>query len=83
MRNVVHHVQARNALLVQIVNRVRVFFAKNCYQDIGTNDFFFATASGLHMHDGALNHTLKTQGRLCVNFFCASHLRRIVCNESG
>ena len=81
VRNEVHHIQTRNALLVQIVNSVRVFFTKNRHQHVGAGHFFFATARRLNMHDGTLNDTLKTQSGLRVNFFSTRHLGRIVFNE--
>jgi len=42
---------------------------------------FFAAACGLHMHDGALDHALKAQGRLGVHLVDARHLGRIVFDE--
>ena len=71
MGDEVDHIQPRNALLVQVVHGVRVFFAKNGYQYIGTGDFFLAIARALHVHDGALNHALKTQRGLGVHVFGA------------
>ena len=68
MRNKIHHVQARHALLVEVVDSVRIFLAKYGHQHIGAGDFFFATACGLHVHDGALNDPLETQCGLRVNF---------------
>jgi Flp pilus assembly protein protease CpaA len=79
----VHHNQARDALLMQVVHGVRVFFAKYRHQHIGTGDFFFAVAGGLHMHDGALNDALKTQRGLGVHIVVTRHLRRVVLDEVG
>ena len=81
--NEVHHVQSRDALLVQVIHSVRVFFAKDGDQHVGTGDFFFAIARGLHVHDGALDDALKTQGGLGVHFFGASHLGGVVLDEVG
>ena len=81
MGDVIHHVQAGHALLVQIVNGVRVFFTKDGDQDIGTRDFFFTVARGLHVHDGALDDPLETQGGLGVYFVTAGHLGRVVLDE--
>ena len=67
----VDHIQPRNALLVQVVQGVRVFFAKNGHQHIGAGDFFLAITRALHMHDGALNHALKAQRGLGVDLFGA------------
>ncbi len=59
VRHVIDHIQSGYALLVQVVHGVRVFFAKDGNQHIGTSDFFFAAGGRLHVHDGALNHALK------------------------
>ena len=77
----VHHIQTRDALLVQVVDSVRVFFAKDGDQHIGAGHFLFAIAGGLHMHDGALDHTLETQGGLGVHLFGTGHLGRVVLDE--
>ena len=79
----IHHIQARDALLMQVVHSVRVFFAKYRHQHIGTGDFFFAIAGGLHMHDGALDNALKTQRRLGVHVIIACNLRCVVLDEIG
>ena len=60
---------------------MRIFLAKNRHQHIGTSDLFFAIAGGLHMHDGALNDSLKTQRGLGVYFVSASDLRCVVLDE--
>ena len=79
--NEIDHIQARYALLVEVVHRVGVFLAKDSNQHIGTRDFFFAITSGLHMHDGALDHTLKTQSRLGVHLIGSGYLWRVVFDE--
>jgi phosphoglycerate dehydrogenase-like enzyme len=48
---------------------MRVFFAKNGHQHVGTGHFLLATARGLHVHDGALDDALKTQRGLGVDVF--------------
>ena len=83
MGNKVHHIQTGHALLVKVVHRVGVFFTKNGHQHIGARDFFFAAARGLHVHDGALNHPLKTQGGLGVHLIGTCHLRGVVFDEIG
>ena len=79
--NEIDHVQARHALLVQVVHGVRVFFAKDCHEHVGTVDLFLAVAGGLHMHDGALDHPLETQCGLGVHFVRSGNLRRVVFDE--
>ncbi len=83
MGDEVDYVEARYALLVQVINRVRVFLAKNRHQHVSAVDFFFAVASGLHMHDGALNHALKTQRWLRIDLIDTSDLWGVVFDEVG
>ena len=83
MSDEIHHIQARDALLMQVVNSVRVFFTKNRHQHIGAGHFFLAIAGGLHMHDGALDNALKTQRGLGVHIVVTCHLRRVVLDEVG
>ena len=81
--NVIDHVQACDALLVQVVDGVGVFFAKNGDQHVGAGDFLLAAAGGLHMHDGALNHPLETQRGLRIHIVAAGDLGRVVFDEVG
>ena len=83
VRDEVHHVQPGHALLMKVVHRVRIFFAKNGDQYVGAGDFLFAAAGGLHMHDGALDHPLKAKGWLGVDIVRARHLGRVVLDEVG
>jgi hypothetical protein len=55
----VDHVQAGDALLVQVVHGVRVLLAEDRDQHVGAGDFLLAVAGGLHVHDGALDHALE------------------------
>ena len=81
MGDVVHDIQTCHTLLVQVIHRVRIFFAKNGHQHVRAGHFFFAIACGLHMHDGTLNHALETQRRLRVYLFSAGYLRGVVFDE--
>ncbi len=81
--NEIDHVQARHALLVQVVDGVRILLTEDGHEDVGARDFLFAVAGGLHMHDGALNHTLETQRGLRVHFVGARDLGRVVLDEVG
>ena len=81
MGNEVDHVQAGDALLMKVIHRVGIFFAKDGDQDVRTVHFFFATARRLNVHDGALNHALETQSGLRVDFFATRHLGRVVLDE--
>mgnify|MGYP003357059816 CR=1 FL=1 len=73
--DVVDHVQPRNALLVQVVHGMRVFFAKDGHQHVGAGHFFLAVACALHVHDGALNYALKAQRGLGIHLFFAGQGR--------
>ena len=79
--NKVDDVKPCHALLVQVVHSVRIFFTKNSHQHIGASHFFFTIASRLHVHYGALDHTLKAQRRLSVHVIGARNLRRVVLDE--
>jgi hypothetical protein len=79
----VDHVQARDALLVQVVHGVRVFLAKDGDQHVGAGDFLLAIAGGLHVHDGALDDALEAQRGLGVHLVGARHLGRVVLDEVG
>ena len=68
---------------MEVIHRVGVFFTKDGNQHIGASDFFFTVTSGLHMHDGTLNHTLKAQRGLGIHLIGASHLGRVVFDEIG
>ena len=79
----IDHIQTGHALLVEVVDGVRVFFTEDGHQHIGAGHFFLAVAGGLHMHDGALDDALKTQRGLGVHIVIARHLRRVVLDEVG
>ena len=40
--DVIHHIDARNVLLLEEVDRLAFLFGKNCDQNIGTCDFALA-----------------------------------------
>jgi len=77
----IHHVQPRHALLVQIVDGMRVLLAEDRDQHVGAGDFLLAAAGGLHMHDRALDHALEAERRLCVDFFVAADGGRVLLDE--
>jgi hypothetical protein len=77
----VHNIQTGDTLLVQVVNSMRIFFAKNGHQHVGAGHFLLTASSRLNMHDGALNHTLETQGRLRIDFFGTRYLRGVVLDK--
>ena len=81
MGNEIDHIETRHALLVQVIDGMRVFFAKNSHQHVSAGHFLFAAAGGLHMHDGALNDALETQRGLGIDVFGTGDLRRVVLDE--
>ena len=68
---------------MEVVDRVRIFFTKYGNQHVGAHHLFLAAARGLHMHDRALNHALKAQGRLRIHIIRSRNLRRVVLDEMG
>ena len=76
--NEVDHIQARDALLVQVVHGVRIFLAKDGHEHIGARHLFLAVARGLHVHDGALDDPLEAQRGLSVHLVGTGDLRRVV-----
>ena len=81
VRDEVDHVQPGHALLVQVVDSVRVLFPEDRDQHVGAGDFLLSVAGGLHMHDGALDHALEAERGLGIDVVAARHLRRVVLDE--
>ena len=80
VRDVVHDVQARDALLVQEIHRVGVFLTEDSDQHVGARHLLLA--GGLHVQDGALDHALKAQRRLGVDLVARDD-RRVLVDEIG
>lgn len=83
MSDEIHDVQARDTLLVQVIDRVRVLLAEDGHEHVGAGDFLLATARALHVHDRALDHALETERGLRVHLLGARDLRRVVLDEVG
>jgi hypothetical protein len=81
MADEVDHVQARDALLVQVIHGVRILLAEDRHQHVGTGDFLLAVAGALHMHDRALDHPLESERRLRVRLRIGRQDRRVVGDE--
>lgn len=81
MRDEIHHIQTRHALLLQVVHRMRILLAEDRHQHVRAGHFLLAIRGGLNMHDGTLDHTLETQRGLRVDVVRAGHGRRVVMNE--
>ncbi len=81
VRDEIDHVQTRHALLLQVVDRMRILLAEDRHQHVRAGHFLLAIRGGLHMHDRALDHTLETQRGLRVDVVRAGHGRRVVMYE--
>jgi hypothetical protein len=79
----IDHIQPGYALLVQVIDSVRILLAENGDEHVRTGHLFLAVARGLHMHDGALDDALETQRRLGIHIVRTRHLRRVVLDEIG
>ena len=60
---------------------MRILFTKDGNQHVCSGDFLLAAASGLHVHDGALNDPLEPQGGLGVDIVGACYLGGVVFDE--
>ena len=76
VRDVVDDVQARDALLLQEVHRVRVLLAEDRHQHVGAGDLLLAR--GLHVQDGALDDALEAERRLRVDLAVGGDARRLL-----
>ena len=81
MGDEIDDVEAGNALLMQVIHRVRVFLAKDGNEHIGSSHLLLAASGGLHVHDRPLNHALKPQGWLGVDIVRPGDLGRVVLDE--
>ena len=78
----VDDVEAGHALLVQVVDGVRVLLAEDRDQHVGAGDFLLAAAGGLHVHDRALDHALEAERRLGVDLVGAADGGRVFLDEA-
>jgi hypothetical protein len=81
MRDVIHYIQAGDALFLQEIHRVRILFAIDRDQHVGAIDFLLAR--GLDMQDGALDDALESERRLRVDVVLAGNGRRMLVDEIG
>jgi hypothetical protein len=79
--NEVDDVQPRHALLVQVVDGVRILLAEDRHQHIGAGHFLLAAAGALHVHDRALDHALEAERGLRVDLFAAADGGRVFLDE--
>lgn len=64
MGDVVDHVDACHALLLEQKHGLAFLLAEDRHQHVGAGDF--ALAGALHMEHGTLQHALEAQGRLSL-----------------
>ena len=81
VRNEIDDVEPRHALLLQVVDGMRILLAEDRDQHVRAGHFLLAVRRGLHVHDRALDHTLETKRRLRIDVVRAGHGRRVVMNE--
>ena len=79
--NVVHRIIAGHVLLLQEEGRMAFALGKDGDQHIRAGHLF--TARGLDMDHGALDHALKTSGRLRILAFSRDHLSELVVDVVG
>ena len=58
MANVVHRIEPRHVLFLQVIDRVAFALGEHRYQHVGTGDFL--AARRLHVNGGTLNDALET-----------------------
>ncbi len=83
MREEIHHVEPGDTLLVQVIDRMRIFLAEDRHQHIGARHLFLAVGGGLHVHDGALNDALESQRGLGVHIVRTRHDGGVFLDERG
>ena len=82
VRDIVDHIQPGDALLVQVIDGVRILLAEDGHQHVGPRNLLLAVGGGLHVHDGPLNDPLEAQRRLRVDLFGARHHRGVFLDEA-
>jgi hypothetical protein len=81
VRDVVHDVQAGDALLVQEVDRVGVLLAVDRHQDVGAGDLLLARR--LDVQDRALDDALESERGLGIDLAGAGDGRGVLHHEIG
>ena len=69
VRDVVHHIETRHALLVQEIHGMRVLLAEDRDQHVGAG--YFLLARGLDVQDRPLDDALETERGLGIDFLGA------------
>ena len=82
VRDVVDHIQPGDALLMQVIDGVRILLAEDGDQHVGPRDLLLAVGGGLHVHDGPLDDPLEAQRGLRVDLFGARHHRGVFLDEA-
>jgi hypothetical protein len=81
VRDEIDHVETGHALLVQVVDGVRVLLAEDRHQHVRAGHFLLAVRGRLHVHDRALDHALEAERRLGIDLARARHGRGVVADE--
>ncbi len=81
VRDEIHHVEARDPLLVQEIDRVRVLLAVDRHEHVGAGDFLLPR--GLDVQDGALDDALEPERGLRVDLAGAGDGGRVLHHEVG
>lgn len=81
VRDEVHDVQTRDALLLQVVDGMRILLAEDRDQHVRAGHFLLAVRRRLDVHDRALNHALKAERRLGIDVVGTGDGRRVVVDE--
>ncbi len=79
VRNVIHHVQPVDFLLLEEIHRLGFLLAEQGDQHVGAGDF--PVAGGLHVQHRPLQHPLESQGRLGLARVVRPQDRRVVADE--
>ena len=82
VRDVVDHIQPGDALLMQVIDGVRILLAEDGDQHVGPRDLLLAVGGGLHVHDGPLDDPLEAQRGLRVDLFGARPHRGVFLDEA-
>ena len=78
----VDDVEPGHALLVQVVDGVRILLAEDRDQHVRAGDFLLAAAGRLDVHDRALDDALEAQRRLRVDLVGAADGGRVFLDEA-
>ena len=79
--DVVHHIQARDGLLLQAMHGMAFLFGEQCDQHVCAGRCIAALR--LHVEDGSMHHALKAQRRFRLALVAGRNQRRVLVDEGG